>query len=594
MIGFIIKNFRIIIDSLIIAALIIAFSFWDPFGWFKRQTNIRNTPVSLRSVKEIGQLVTAEYYGEVVASLKESMIEEYADTTLQREVNTLFSNVLASVLILKEENNENKSKWINLKGSIKAGNIARKYADRFNIYTENYLYYPLITFLADTLSKSKDLSAGGEAENQTLWYLFTADQTEWDKFNAITEKKPGYLKHFKNHYHDYRVDSVRSEKIKKEIIYIGRGWVKAGIDFQDFNEAKFWYDEQTRIVYFRNFEPKILDCDINPWYIPERQIKGFELVVATGKIKEPFEDSRKVKILCKEKLRKQALQSGILEQARENARLSIQNLFSLLMDEPVKDVIFSSGKYGLLMQEIIADSVINETESLLLSTLIRKDAHVLDTAWYTHLKIQINDLKDFCKILKNYKFELTGQSFDFFSPLISEIYQDGILKDEDIVTLSNKNALIVKGMDRFEVKSKIFQLYCQLSPDFNTVFRFLRDDSLARIYLQLSPELFSIQNKTQYFLSSQVKKDFVQTFEDKMNTVLPKDPDFEALFWYDSHENYLRAVTRFNLQIFDLATNSMVTPDSLILILPDQDHLFVNQLKTTLNRRFIKISFQNN
>jgi hypothetical protein len=110
----------------------------------------------------------------------------------------------------------------------------------------------------------------------------------------------------------------------------------------------------------------------------------------------------------------------------------------------------------------------------------------------------------------------------------------------------------------------------------------------------MSQELFSTKNKTQYFLSNQLKKEFMQIFEEKLKTVLLNDPDFEALFWYDSPENFLDAVTRFNLQVFDLAKNSMVTPDSLKIILPENNQLFVNQIKTTLNQRFIKIGFQNN
>jgi|GEM_PF-1731331 len=590
MIKFIIKNFGVIIESLIVVALIVAFSFWDPFGWFRGETKIKNTPVSLRSVKEIGQLVTAEYYGEVVASLKESMIEDYVDTTLQREVNTLFLNILAAIDLLKQDDKENKSNWFNWKGTIKQGNIARKFGDRFQIYTENYLYFPLINYLAETLSKSNKIKTAGEREEQILWYLFTADKNAEIDFARISDTNPGFLKNFIQHYNTYRTDSVRQEKIKKEIIYIGRGWVKAGIDFQDFNQAKFWYDQKTRTIYFRKFEPKILDCDINPWYIPERQIKGFELVVATGKIKNPFEDSRKVKLLCKEKLRKQALQSGILEQARSNARLSIVRLFSLLMEEPVEDVVFSSGKYQLLMQEIMADSVINETESQFLKTILQKDSRVTDTAWNTSLKIQVNDLKDFCSDLRKFKFGLNGQHFGYFSPALADFYKDGILKDDDIKNLSGINKLFAVNISRFGMKIKLFNLYCELSPEFKTVFDLLENDLEARNYLQLDPELFSAKNKTQYRLSNQHKKEFLQIVDDQIKATFAKDPDFEALFWFDSVEKYKTAISDFNLQVFNFATISQVTTNAPRFEYPFRDASFVAQLDSLLDRRKITLN----
>lgn len=592
MIQFIIKNFRIIVDSLIVAAIIIAFSFWDPLGWFKGKTNIKNTPVSLQSVKEIGQLITAEYFGEVVASLKESMIEDYSGDTVTTEVHELFSNMLASIQILKNEDKDNKTRFFNWKGSIKQSNIANKFANRFPVFTENYLYFPLINFLADTLSRSKELNTAGEREEQVLWYFFGISQEKLDKFNLITENKPGYLRNFKNHYHDYRVDSVRSEKIKKEIIYVGRGWVKAGIDFQHFDQTKFWYDQKSKTIYFRKFEPRILDCDINPWFIPERQIKGFELVVATGKIKKPFEDSRKVKMLCKEKLRNQAIKSGILEQAQTNARLSLQRLFSLLMDEPVNDVIFSSGKYQLLLQELIADSTINETESQLISTIIGKDAHNPDSAWYTNQKIQINDLKDFCNDLKKIRFDITGKPFNFFSPSLSLFYKDGILKNDDLKKLSATNNNFLINKDSFEMKTKLFKIWCNLSPDFRQVYDFFNTNVQARNYLQLNPELFSAKNKTQYFLSSNEKKAFLQIIEDKLNTILPKDPDFEALFWFDDLPDYSASLNQHNFMVFELASVSEVTNEIPDFVLPDKSPTFGHQINSILNRKGIKINFE--
>lgn len=588
---FFIQNFRAFIDGLIVAALIVAFSLWDPFGWFSRTPKIKDTPVSLRSVKEIGQLVTAEYYGEVVASLKESIIRDFPDTTVNRQAEELYESLLSSMMTLQVEDEEVQSRWLSFKSRVKLSNIERKFANRFPGLTGNYLYYPLINFLADTLANMKTIPPSNDKEAGVLWHYFNLKPAQLQEMIPQKDKPVRVLNNFKKHYLGFRTDSVHKEKIKKEIIYIGRGWVKAGIDFGSFNRTKFWFDHTSKTIYFRNFEPKILDTDINPWYIPEERIKGFELVVATGRIKEPFEESKQVKMLCKEKLRLQALQSGILQQARENARVSLRHLFSLLMDEDINQVVFTSNKYVYVMNEVAADSLINEDEALMLDSLIMNDAVKTDTAWYRSFNIQLDELKEFCRNLKNIKFEMTDEPFGYFSPVLAKIYTDGILRARDFERVNRENELYANRDCELDVKQQLFGYYSSLDPGYREIYDYLESDSTATAYLHLNRDsLFSTSLRTQMLLSNTRKEQFKELVLDSIAGILPKDEAYPLLFWYEGTENWKEALLRFNATVFQLADSIDFDRDSIRYVSPQADSAFVHRFTRELNQHQLELN----
>ena len=75
MIVFFIRNWKLLLDCVIVVAAILAFTFWDPFNIFNTR-KLRQTATLVTSIREIGELVTAEYYGEVIASWKEFKLTE--------------------------------------------------------------------------------------------------------------------------------------------------------------------------------------------------------------------------------------------------------------------------------------------------------------------------------------------------------------------------------------------------------------------------------------------------------------------------------------------------------------------------------------
>ncbi len=92
MIGWILKNWKLFLDVIVVIAAIVLLTLFDPFGIFSNR-KLRNTANILSSVKDIGELVTAEYYGEVISSLQGTQIYDLEVDSLTPEFQNCFSNL---------------------------------------------------------------------------------------------------------------------------------------------------------------------------------------------------------------------------------------------------------------------------------------------------------------------------------------------------------------------------------------------------------------------------------------------------------------------------------------------------------------------
>ena len=69
--------FGLIMQVILVVVAVLVFSFFDPLGIFgPSEPTLEDTPVSIKSIKRIGQLISAEYYGEVIVSLKGKYLED--------------------------------------------------------------------------------------------------------------------------------------------------------------------------------------------------------------------------------------------------------------------------------------------------------------------------------------------------------------------------------------------------------------------------------------------------------------------------------------------------------------------------------------
>ena len=100
------KYWSYILDSLIVVAVILAFTFWDPFGIFNT-AKIRQTATLVTGIREIGELVTAEYYGEVISSWKEFKLTQYPTDTLSGFARKYYNELKNRIGVLKGKNQIN-------------------------------------------------------------------------------------------------------------------------------------------------------------------------------------------------------------------------------------------------------------------------------------------------------------------------------------------------------------------------------------------------------------------------------------------------------------------------------------------------------
>ncbi|MCA4894804.1 MAG: DUF4230 domain-containing protein [Cytophagales bacterium] len=312
------------VQIILVVAGVLVFSFFDPFGLLApKKKTLQDTPISVVSIKEIGQLITAEYYGEVLSSLQEELIEDVVENQVEFEnqVGTLNQKYLKALEVFHSNRDTIKVRWYRKrKDLIEAFYIVNQ------SLVNDILYQKMVSIVLTTkkIDSEGDLLKAIWSEKEKIDFTkeYALDATILKKQATDELKKLKETKAFK----------------KKQIIAIGRGWVKAGIDFGSFNERNFKYDKANRTIYLFGVEPQILTCDINPWFNAKQKIKGFEIIAATNKANDSSY-LRKVKQSCLDKLRTQAEKAGITKQAKINAEETLKHFFSLLLNEPLDKVV---------------------------------------------------------------------------------------------------------------------------------------------------------------------------------------------------------------------------------------------------------------
>ena len=199
------------------------------------------------------------------------------------------------------------------------------------------------------------------------------------------------------------------------------------------------YDDENKSVHFFGIKPEILDTDINPWFIPERKVKGFELVDYSGRVN--FEDAKAVKKQCKEKLLEQARRADIVKRALENGEEALKNFFSLILDEPDIKVQFHTHPFDLQYAIIAADTLVDINEAILIQSIYQSELKKLNEPEpedFASMKIKREQLLQyFIDQLKGLYFINSGQHFNFYS-----MYAAQILKDTFNVSLSDRQLLV--------------------------------------------------------------------------------------------------------------------------------------------------------
>ena len=316
---------------------------------FKKQhLLIDETPIVVKEIKEIGELTTSEFYGEVYADLN----EVYAE---------MLENKGDSIRLNPTKYYED---YPGLKGYL--DDIQGFRATELFYENESKNYELFLTEYYKTLEeyrvqeaelKNKISNTNSSSELKKLQKRLSALKEK------TIEKKKSYLKRketFNANDKKFRArkNDFRNERKKRNLVYIARGWVKAGVNLKDVSDEEIFIDDSDSLyIHVLIAEPKILDADVNPWFVytKKKKIKGFELFIAkTGSLlsQDNFTDKEinAVKHKCKEKLEQAALEKGLLKNAKQSALTTLENFFHLLGFEKVK-INFKTANHELVLSE---------------------------------------------------------------------------------------------------------------------------------------------------------------------------------------------------------------------------------------------------
>lgn len=380
-----------IVQAVLVIIAVLVFSFFDPFGFMgSKKKKLLDTPITVSSIKEIGKFISAEYYGEVLSSLSEITVTQFDNAETKDEIKQLhhdFKFAMADIRGAK-------------KGLFWRSRLLNYFHDHYPDIIEDPYYDKYIEYL------KKELREDTERE---IVALISADTLKLKGINP--ESISSELKKI-------TADELAANKksIKQQIVLLGRGWVKAGINFEKFTQANFRYIPAHRSVYLIGMQPEIISCTINPWFIPEEGVKGFELILYTGKANDP-NLIKKVKQDCLDKLRQSAMDQDILGKARENAKENLKTFFSLLVEDGIKDVFFVDDSLEAYKSEILRDSIISGEELSVMDTILAQSGR----GSYDSVSV-----KAFMDEMKTKTFFLNNKrdSLNCFSSLVHRVIAD--------------------------------------------------------------------------------------------------------------------------------------------------------------------------
>ncbi len=333
----ILRNIAITLILLSISYLAIArFTNFLPQNWnlLKGTIVLTETPVLIEEIKEINQLVSAEFYGEVYADL----FMAYND--LIEESGADLDKISSKYRYLKEyAQGRNdlltiKSEIIKLKNEMDSLRRWVKIADSLQKVYKSDL---------DSLEKIlKDLPKGKRESDTRERFEYVKNEIDIAEKNYKTnnddfEKYSKKLKKADNELSDLeKKQNKENENLtdfinNHNLVYIGRGHISAGFLMQNVNFNDIDTSESKKIIVNLP-KAQIIDTVINPWYIKTQtdSVAGFEIYINKKDRHYTNDDVMLVKQKCRKNLASSALDKGILDMASKNGLSTLESFFMLL------------------------------------------------------------------------------------------------------------------------------------------------------------------------------------------------------------------------------------------------------------------------
>ncbi len=521
------KYWRTIFDALVIVAIITLVFLINPFDIFGSGLKLNDTANMVSNVRSIGQLVTAEYYGEVISSLDESKLyiiekdklnkkaQDYY-RKLKKEVSNLYIESIVSTYgeqdfrkrtrSVRNELNDAREEFSQKYEKIKKGSLE----DYVIMFWAIKLRDERIDF--EDYNDDRDDIIEEQLENLfdyvlTNYRIYVANQEDFNEFlNQGFEKNISFSKFYNNFS-----KNIKNEK-DKELALIGRGSVKAGFDFGKLDERRFNYDRETKTVHLFGITSKILDVNINPWFIPEKRIPGFDIIVAED---VNFEDAKRVKKHCVSKLETNAINAGIIDRAREYGEEAIKEFFSLLTNDEIKAVKFHADELNVVYEKVAKDSLISFDEINLIDSTYKNYLQSINKLkGNTGLKKHKNFLLSrFIQDLKKFDIEVYSNSkkdayrktdFNFFTKELQNILQDTVITIKELNEITHSLRWVIESdttfiPENYKTFSHWFDDSLSFVNEFNLFIEKLDEFKYDTLAFNFISESDTIQNNTQAF-----------------------------------------------------------------------------------------------
>lgn len=373
----------LIIQIILVAAGVLVFAYFDPFGIFvSNKLRLADTPSHVQQIRAIGELITAEYYGEVISSYQDVLasdsVEEIKVTNDRIEkLNQEFIDSLGAISQISDDRADKEKK------------------KRFNKALD---YFKQRDFFDAFYDKAKSVIGIKIWEREFVNFLDSKN------IQTLSNGSKSIIAELKKTFKDDIKRDFKKKFVKRsQLLLIGRGKVQAGFRFNKLDNRNVWVDEAHNRIVIYGMTPEILSWDINPWFIPEMGIKGYEILDYTKKADNPA-ILNSVKKACKDSLLAHAKAGKILELAKHNAEENLKEFFSLILDNPKIEVKIVSNNWDFYMRYMITDSVLNYSEltdlyatildSCFNSSLIRKS-----TLSYSLKAFELIDSLKHCRLV---------------------------------------------------------------------------------------------------------------------------------------------------------------------------------------------------
>ena len=283
---------------LVLVLALVAWSWWK--GWslpeFRgARFEYSNGATLLEEVREIGQLVSARYYGEVIHSYLEHQETEDWEllTLLYDEVKRMYSRHYQSAKDMPIRRSE-----------------AQIRLDAYNRFLQNANTLSEREWFQEVLLKVTENPAA------------CLEQIRTSSWEAFSRQHGDALLRLRRLY--------RQEKLyNPSLVYLGRGEVLMGYDLTQLDSLHLLRRSDSLIL---EMDPLVISADINPWYRPPADgqpgVPGFEAVRESGNITQQM--IQQVKAGCKTDLLREAHRHGIVALAERSAEETLLGFFRLL------------------------------------------------------------------------------------------------------------------------------------------------------------------------------------------------------------------------------------------------------------------------